>query len=152
VPLRGWFSVPTPSLSYIGEKRVAPAGGCRRRRPNERGRQAAATDIIDPVAIAAAHSMLGVSHHLIGNLAAARDALAGSARQPADPRRVTTKFFGADRDAPVLIPRTLWQMGFPDQTGEAAHIEHPDPVTAWVALIGSASIFHLMGEWETVED
>jgi hypothetical protein len=96
--------------------------------------------------------MLGVALDLTGNLAAARDALAGSVRQPADPRCVTTKFFSADRDAPILIPRTLWQMGFPDQTGEAAHLEHPDPMTAWVALIGSASVFHLMGEWETVED
>ncbi|CAH1662692.1 OmpR/PhoB-type domain-containing protein [Hyphomicrobiales bacterium] len=117
---------------------------------------AIATDFVDPVAVAAAYSMLGVSHHLNGNLAPARDALWESIQQPTDDRRVTTKFFGADRDAPILIPRTLWQMGFPDQAAKAAleagDIANLDPVTGCVALIGSASVFHLMGEWEAVED
>ncbi len=124
--------------------------------PMARHAASIAEGFTDPIIAAAAHSMLGVSSHLTGNLAAAHQALAESVRQPVDPRRVTTKFFGADRDAPILIPRTLWQMGFPDQAGQAAReasdITNLDPVTACVALIGSASVMHLMGDWDTVED
>jgi tetratricopeptide (TPR) repeat protein len=50
----------------------------------------------DPAALAAAHSMLGLSNHLLGNHPAARTHLDSALANTAVSKRVTTQFFGFD--------------------------------------------------------
>jgi predicted ATPase/DNA-binding winged helix-turn-helix (wHTH) protein len=118
--------------------------------------EAIARDLGDLTAIAAAQVMTGVSHHLSGNVTGARTALAASIRLPASFQRVATNFFGFHRDPEVILARTMWLQGFPDQAVETAHaaeiLEQEDPVTACLALIWGASVFHWAGDLATAED
>jgi predicted ATPase/DNA-binding winged helix-turn-helix (wHTH) protein len=118
--------------------------------------EAVARDLGDLTAIVAAQVMKGVSHHLSGNLIEARTALAASLRLPASFDRVGANFFGFHRDPEMVLARTLWLQGFPDQAVETAHaaesLEQHDPVTACLALIWGASVFHWTGDLATVED
>ncbi|HEX2492623.1 MAG TPA: winged helix-turn-helix domain-containing protein, partial [Steroidobacter sp.] len=68
--------------------------------------------------IVAAQGMLGLAHHLKGNLTAphryltaVRDAQLGAS--------AVTNFYGFHRAAEVLIARTLWLLGYPDQAAQA---------------------------------
>ena len=106
--------------------------------------------------IVAAQAMLGVAHHLRGNLAeslailvAVRDALLGD--------RVAANFYGFHRDAEVMIARTQWLQGFPDQAAlTAANAnridERRDPITTCLGLMWGVSVFHLRGDWATSEE
>ena len=83
-------------------------------------------------------------------------ALAASLRLPASFQRVATNFFGFHRDPEIVLARTMWLQGFPDQALETAHaaesLEEQDPVTACLALIWGASVFHWTGDLATAED
>jgi predicted ATPase len=118
--------------------------------------EAVARDLGDLTAVVAAQVMTGVSHHLSGNLTEARAALATSLRLPASFDRVAANFFGFHRDPEMVLARTMWLQGFPDQAVETAHaaqsLEQQDPVTACLALIWGASVFHWTGDLATVED
>jgi tetratricopeptide (TPR) repeat protein len=114
-----------------------------------------ATQMSDPLALAAAQAMLGVTHHLSGDLAAAREALTASLRQPHGARQVTANAFGFNRDTRILLARTLWLQGYPDQAIREAREADPlapqDPVSASLALIWSASLLHWVGDWDQEE-
>ncbi|MDI7862746.1 helix-turn-helix transcriptional regulator [Rhizobiaceae bacterium n13] len=104
----------------------------------------------------AVKAMLGVSQHLKGNLADAMSALVAVRDAPADLQSGMSKFYGFHRDAKILIARTLWLQGFPDQAAEVAHAadcidEQSDPVTACLGLIWGVSVFYLRGDWATAE-
>jgi predicted ATPase/DNA-binding winged helix-turn-helix (wHTH) protein len=118
--------------------------------------EAIAQDLGDHTAIGAARVITGISHHLNGSLAEARKALAASLRLPASFDRVAANFFGFHRDPEIVLARTLWLQGFPDQAVETAHaaesFEQQDPVTACLALIWGASVFHWTGDLATAED
>ena len=100
--------------------------------------------------------MLGMAHHLKGNLAAAhrnlivvRDAQLGAS--------AVMNFYGFHRAAEVLIARTLWFLGFPDQAAQAerdANSEdaHKDPITACLVLTWGVSVHYLRGDWATTDD
>jgi tetratricopeptide (TPR) repeat protein len=104
----------------------------------------------------AAQAMLGVAHHLRGNLAeslailvAVRDAQLGASE--------VTNFYGFHRDAEVLIARTQWLQGFPDQAAlTAANAnridERRDPVTTCLGLMWGVSVPHLRGDWAVTND
>lgn len=106
--------------------------------------------------IVAAQGMLGVAHHLKGNLAVAhrhliavRDANLGAS--------AVTHFYGFHRAAEVLIARTLWLQGFPDQavrTERDANSEdaYKDPITACLVLTWGVHVQHLCGDWATADD
>ena len=101
----------------------------------------------------AAQAMLGVAHHLRGNLAeslailvAVRDAQLGDG--------AATNFYGFHRDAEVMIARTQWLLGFPDQAAVTAANanridERRDPVTTCLGLMWGVSVAHLRGDWAT---
>src|SRR5262249_24734697 len=78
--------------------------------------EAVAKEMADPTGIMAAQSLLGLSHHLIGNQAEARAhlqaALApGSASNSAEALRL-----GFHRARPrINLGRSLWLLGYPDQ-------------------------------------
>ena len=105
--------------------------------------------------IVAAKAMLAVSHHLKGHLAEAYTALVQVRDAPVDANAMLN-FYGFHRDAEVLIARTLWLQGFPDQAAHAEHAanklgRHKDPVTACLGLMWGISVHYLRGDWATTE-
>jgi predicted ATPase/DNA-binding winged helix-turn-helix (wHTH) protein len=122
--------------------------------------EAVAAQIGDPVGIAAAHSMLGISRHLMGDQAAAQAHLEAVLAQPAASRRIGTMYFGFHHRnrARIALARTLWLRGWPDQAvrvaretvEEAAGIGHP--VTLCIALIWAVSVYHWVGDLARVEE
>ena len=106
--------------------------------------------------IVAAQGMLGLAHHLKGNLTAAhryliavRDAQLGAS--------AVTNFYGFHRAAEVLIARTLWLLGYPDQAAQAERDAngkdaHKDPITACLGLTWGVSVHCLCGDWATADD
>jgi predicted ATPase/DNA-binding winged helix-turn-helix (wHTH) protein len=122
--------------------------------------EAVASEIADPVGIAAAQSLLGLSHHLIGNQADARTHLEAALVQPPASQRINTIHFGFHyrNRARIALARTLWLSGWPDQAvrlarqavDEAGAIGHP--VTLCIALIWAVSVFHWVGDCASAED
>ena len=114
----------------------------------------------DPVAVAAAHSWLGISHHLMGNLDAAHFHLEKALASP----RVSTRFntiqigFEYHNRARITLARNLWLRGYPDQAArvaretveEAAALQHP--VTLCMALIWAVTVFAWRRDWPSVEE
>jgi predicted ATPase/DNA-binding winged helix-turn-helix (wHTH) protein len=121
--------------------------------------EAVAAQIGDPVGIAAAHSMLGISRHLMGDQAVAQAHLEAALAQPAASPRITTMYFGFHHRnrARIALARTLWLRGWPDQAvrvaretvEEAAGIGHP--VTLCIALIWAVSVYHWIGDLALAE-
>lgn len=114
--------------------------------------KAVAEEMADPVGIAAAHSLLGVSHHLIGNQAAARPHLEKALAQgpgfhPAKDRR-----FGFHYERPrIVMARTLWLLGYPDQATRLARenvdgLVTTEPVTICIVLLWGACVFRWTGD------
>ncbi|HZF30136.1 MAG TPA: winged helix-turn-helix domain-containing protein [Gammaproteobacteria bacterium] len=104
----------------------------------------------------AAQAMLGVSHHIKGNLAEAHAALTAMRAAPADPNAMMN-VYGFHRDAYALFGATLWMRGYPDQAAAAAHDaagvdESKDPVTACLCLMWRVVVFHLSGDWPVARE
>lgn len=117
--------------------------------------EALAPALQEPTAIVAAHVMLGVSHHLGGNLAAARTALEASRELRPDPYRFTTNYLGFHQDGGLVLARTLWLQGHPDQAlallREEEAVERRDPVTACLLLIWAATVLLWTGNRKKAE-
>jgi predicted ATPase/DNA-binding winged helix-turn-helix (wHTH) protein len=122
--------------------------------------EAVATEMADPVGIAAARSLLGLSYHLIGNQADARTHLEAALAQRSESQRINTIHFGFHyrNRARIALARTLWLNGWPDQAvrlarqavDEARDIGHP--VTLCIALIWAVSVFHWVGDCASAEE
>ncbi len=123
--------------------------------PLARQAEAKARELATPPAIAAASAMLGVTHHLLGHLGAARAALAAALRQPAGERAFTTNGFGFNRDTHVLLARNLWLQGYSDQAMATARdserMARHDPVSQCLGLIWTMSLHHWGGAWRELE-
>jgi predicted ATPase len=112
----------------------------------------------DPITIAAAHSLLGVSYHLIGNQIEAR-AHAEAALAPA-PASDSTKArsFGFHYERPrIVLARTLWLLGYPDKAVQVARktvdgLAATEPVTICIALIWGACVFHWTGDLTSAKE
>jgi predicted ATPase len=114
--------------------------------------EAVAKQMADPVGIAAAHSLLGVSHHLIGNqLEAHAHVEASLARTPA-PGSAEARRFGFHYERPRIVSaRTLWLLGYPDQAVRVARetvdgLAETEPVTICIALLWGACVFRWTGD------
>ena len=69
----------------------------------------------------AAHSLLGLSHHLIGNQAEARAHLeAALAPAPASNSAEARRFGFHDERPRIVLARTLWLLGYPEQAVQLA--------------------------------
>jgi predicted ATPase len=122
--------------------------------------EAVAREIADPVGIAAAQSLLGLSYHLLGNQAGARTHLEAALVQSPESQRINTIHFGFHHRnrARIALARTLWLQGCPDRAvrlarqtvDEADAIGHP--VTLCIALIWAVSVFHWVGDCASAED
>lgn len=119
-----------------------------------------ALEIADPVGIAAAHSLLGISHHLMGDQTSARKHLEAALIRPPVSQRINTFHFGFDHRnrAGIALARTLWLQGYADQAvavarqtvEEASTLDHP--VTLCIALIWAVSVFLWVGDWTSAEE
>jgi predicted ATPase/DNA-binding winged helix-turn-helix (wHTH) protein len=113
----------------------------------------------DSVAAELAHSILGISLHLAGDLGGARAELEGAVRRGPGARRTTTIYLGFEGRhlAGAILARTLWLQGHPAEAAARAHetvkdaatIEHS--LTLAIALIWAISIFLWSGDLETAE-
>jgi predicted ATPase/DNA-binding winged helix-turn-helix (wHTH) protein len=119
--------------------------------------EAVAKEIGDPVAIAAAHSLFGTAHHLIGNQAEARTHLE-AALVPLPALGARTNQFGFHHLRPrIVLARTLWLLGYPDEAVRNAKLaisepEPIEPVTLCIVLIWGACVFHWTGDLTTAEE
>lgn len=119
---------------------------------------ALADEIADPAGIAAANSLVGVSHHLIGNQGAARTHLEAALVQLPVPNFIKAADFGFHHErAQVVLARTLWLMGYPDQAMRLAKraLGGPsaiEPVTLCIVLIWAFCVFRWTGDWASGEE
>jgi predicted ATPase/DNA-binding winged helix-turn-helix (wHTH) protein len=119
-----------------------------------------ATILGDPDSIVAAHSLLGVSFHLLGEQESARSHLYKVLSYPRHPKTFNSIRFGFDQfiRARIALARTLWILGFPERAvseargtiDEAANLDHP--VTLCMALIWAISVFLWVGDLAAAAD
>ncbi len=134
------------------------AGYFNRLLPIARRIEAIASDAGAPIGVAAAHGLLGVSHHLVGNQVEARIHLETASQGPPEARHINASHFGFHRDPQIPMGRVLWLLGHPDKALQAATqmirepTQHKDPVTFCIALIWGMSVFQWTGDWTTVDE
>jgi predicted ATPase len=121
---------------------------------------AIAGTVDDSVAAALAHSILGISLHLGGDLASARAELEAAVRREPRSQRTTTIYLGFESKclAGAILARTLWLQGHPAQAmerarqtvKEAARMEHS--LTLAIALIWGISVLLWTGDLQSAEE
>ncbi len=120
---------------------------------------AIAGTVEDSVAAALAHSILGISLHLSGDLSDARAELEAALRREPRSRRTTTIYLGFEGKslAGAILARNLWLQGFPAQAVErarqtisdAAEMDHS--LTLSISLIWGISVFLWAGDLQSAE-
>ena len=114
--------------------------------------EAIANEMADPIATAAAHSMLGISHHLIGNQAEARTHLEAALAEARAFNSVKAHRLDFHYERPrIVMARTLWILGYPDQAVQFVSetidgLAGTEPVTTCIALLWGASVFLWAGD------
>jgi predicted ATPase/DNA-binding winged helix-turn-helix (wHTH) protein len=114
----------------------------------------------NPAGLIMAEWMLGVSHHLVGNQAAAQLHCEGGMTHAVELGTFNANFFGYDHRirALVALARALWLRGFSDQAlriaqnaiDEAANRDHP--VSVCISLIYGSSVFFWTGDLRRAGD
>ena len=120
---------------------------------------AVASTIENPVALALAHSILGLSLHLTGDINGARVELENALRHGPGFQRTSTIYLGFDyySRAAIVLARTLWLQGHPAQAVERAlqaikdaeRLSHPVSLT--IVLHWTASVFLWIGDLRGAE-
>jgi predicted ATPase/DNA-binding winged helix-turn-helix (wHTH) protein len=120
---------------------------------------AVAEALENPAAIALAHSILGISLHLMGDLSGARAELEAALGHGPGFERTSTIYLGFDHHnrAGIVLARTLWLQGHPVQALEharqaiddAALMDHPVSLT--IVLHWAASVFLWTGDLPSAE-
>src|SRR5258708_29692109 len=83
--------------------------------------EAVAKEMADPIGIMAAHSLLGLSHHLIGNQVEARAHLEAALAPALASTSAKARRFGFHYERPrIVLARTLWLLGYPEQAVQLA--------------------------------
>ncbi|WP_284421904.1 MULTISPECIES: winged helix-turn-helix domain-containing protein [unclassified Bradyrhizobium] len=121
--------------------------------------EAVALKMNDQGALAAASSLLGVSHHLMEDLEKARGYLESAVRHIPASKHVDSLRLGLDyrNRAGICLARTLWLLGYADRATELARqvsieagkLNHP--LTLCIALIWAVSVYLWNGDWENAE-
>jgi predicted ATPase/DNA-binding winged helix-turn-helix (wHTH) protein len=122
--------------------------------------EAVARQLADPIAVAEAHSALGISCHLEGRITSARKHLEAAIAEVQDSQRINTFHFGFDyrNRARIALARNLWLEGraasavmVARQTvREAETSDHP--VTLCIALIWAVSVHLWIGDLDSAEE
>jgi predicted ATPase/DNA-binding winged helix-turn-helix (wHTH) protein len=121
----------------------------------ERG-EAVAREMADPIGKIAAHSLLGLSHHLIGNQIQARAHLEAALAPTSN--SVEARRFGFHYERPrIVLARTLWLLGFPEQAVQLARktvdgFAAIEPVTIPVALLWGGCTFRWSGDLASAKE
>jgi predicted ATPase/DNA-binding winged helix-turn-helix (wHTH) protein len=112
-----------------------------------------------PAAVVRAEWMLGATHHMLGNQAAARDHCERGFKLAATSTSANVNFFGYDHHvrARVALARNLWLRGFPDQAvrtayqaiDEGAMCDHP--ATLCISLLYATYVFFWCGDFHAAE-
>jgi tetratricopeptide (TPR) repeat protein len=117
----------------------------------ERG-EAVAKEMADPIGIMAAHSLLGLSHHLIGNHVEARAHLEAALAPAPASNSAKARRFGFHYERPQInLARTLWLLGYPEQAVQLAcktvdGFATIGPVTIPIALLWGGCAFRWGGD------
>jgi len=114
----------------------------------------------DAVAGTVAHSVLGISLHLSGELAAAGVELEAAIHLAAPARHTTTIYLGFEGRilARAVLARNLWLQGHPAQARERAHQTVRDAaamdhsLTFSIALIWAITVFLWTGDLDSAEE
>ena len=121
--------------------------------------EAVAKEMADPIGIMAAHSLLGLSHHLIGNQAEARAHLEAALAPAAASDSAEARRFGFHDERPRLVlARTLWLLGYPEQAVQLARktidgFAAIEPVTIPIALLwGGCALFRWSGDLASAKE
>jgi tetratricopeptide (TPR) repeat protein len=125
-----------------------------------RSSAALAQTVADPAALALAHSMLGNSLYIAGDLSNARIELEAALAHGPGGHRTSTNYLGFDgyNMARVTLAGIMWLQGHPVQAQrqarqsvcDAAYLEHP--VTLSVALIWAIFVFLGTGDLQSAEE
>jgi predicted ATPase/DNA-binding winged helix-turn-helix (wHTH) protein len=113
----------------------------------------------DSAAIVVAHTILGISLHLSGDLTGARAELEAALGSGPVSRRTTTVHLGFEGEilAKAILARNLWFQGEPDQAMERAREAVEDAaamghaLTLAIALIWAISVFLWSGELQRAD-
>ncbi len=114
--------------------------------------EAVAKEMADPIGIAAAHSLLGLSHHLIGNQVEARAHLEAALAPALVSNSAEARRLGFHYERPrINLARTLWLLGYPEQAVELARktvdgFAAIEPVTIPIALLWGGCVFRWSGD------
>ncbi|MBB2161646.1 ATP-binding protein [Gluconacetobacter sacchari] len=114
----------------------------------------------DSVSTTLAHSLMGISLHLSGELGRAQTALEAALRCGPRADRTTTDYLGFDGRllAGAILARTLWLRGHPDRAVERALLTIEDaetldhPLTLSIALVWAVSVFLWVGDLARAEE
>jgi hypothetical protein len=120
---------------------------------------AIAGTVEDKAAVTLAHSILGISLHLSGDLDGARVELEAALQEGPRSQRTTTIYLGFEGKilAGAILARNLWLQGHPARAAERAHqtineaagMDHS--LTLCIALIWGISVFLWTGDLESAE-
>ena len=121
--------------------------------------EAVASEMADPIGIRAAQSLLGLSHHLIGNQAEARAHLEAALAPAPASNAAEARRIGFHYERPRLVlARTLWLLGYPEQAVQLARktidgFAAVEPVTVPIALRwGGCALFHWRGDLASAKE
>ncbi|WP_338112432.1 hypothetical protein [Rhizobium gallicum] len=113
----------------------------------------------DAVSTTLAHSLMGISLHLSGELGRARTAVEAALWRGPRSDRTTTNYLGFDGRilAGAILARTLWLQGYPDRAvgqalqtiKDAETLDHP--LTLSIALVWAVSVFLWVGDLESAD-
>jgi predicted ATPase len=114
----------------------------------------------DPAMLAAARSMLGIGHHLMGDQLQARACLEASLAPTAPSPEVDPSHFGFEyrNRAQIALARVLWLQGehasavtlATETVKAAAALEHT--ITQCMALIWAASVYIWHGDYDSADE
>lgn len=119
-----------------------------------------AGELEDSVSTTLAHSLMGISLHLNGELGRAQTALETALRYGPRSDRTTTNYLGFDGGvlAGAILARTLWLQGHPDRAVERAVLTIKDaetlnhPLTLSIALVWAVSVYLWLGDLDRADE
>jgi predicted ATPase/DNA-binding winged helix-turn-helix (wHTH) protein len=120
--------------------------------------EAVAKEMADPIGIMAAHSLLGLSHHLIGNQVEARAHLEAALAPAPASNSAEARRFGFHYERPrIVLARTLWLLGYPEQAVQLARktvdgFAAIEPVTIPIALLWGGCAFRWSGDLASAKE
>jgi predicted ATPase/DNA-binding winged helix-turn-helix (wHTH) protein len=117
-------------------------------------------NVDDQAAATLSHALLGITHHLTGDLNRARLELEAAVRRGPGSARINEIYLGFDHQlwAGMALARTLWLQGHPVQAIERARrtieeaVSLGHPVTVSIVVNWSVSLFFWAGDFQSAEE